>query len=77
MNYNKIEISIKKDVYQSTKFEKESETYVADDKMHTLYSVDIHKNYYTEDREQVLDELVRDLESLCKEIKEKLREQER
>lgn len=77
MKYNEIEISIKKDMYQNTQFQEESKTYIADDKVHTLYSVDIHKNYYTEDREQVLNELLNDLESLCKGIKEKLKEQER
>ena len=77
MKYNEIEISIKKGTYQHTKLQKDSKTYIADDKMHTLYSVDIHKNYYTEDREQVLNELLNDLESLCKGIKEKLKEQER
>lgn len=77
MKYNEIEITIKKDVYQNTQLQKENQTFIADDEMHTLYSVDIHKNYYTEDRGIVLNELLKDLESLCKGIKEKLQEQER
>lgn len=77
MKYNEIEITIKKDVYQNTQLQKENKTFIADDEMHTLYSVDIHKNYYTEDREKVLNELLNDLENLCRGIKEKLKEQER
>ena len=77
MKYNEIEISIKKDIYQNTQLEKDSKTYISDNKMNTLYSVEIHKNYYTEDRKEVLNELLNDLESLCRGIKERLNEQER
>ena len=39
MKYNEIEISITKDIYQNTQLEKDSKTYIVDNKMNTLYSV--------------------------------------
>ena len=77
MEYKGVEISIKKETYQKANVQDDNKTYIIDDKLHTLYSVEIHKNYYTENKEQVLNDLLNDLEGLCKDIKEKLKEQER
>lgn len=77
IEYKGINIEIRKGMYQRSYKEEGSNVYKVEDEEHVMYSVDIHKDYFIEDREEVLERLSNDLIELGNKIKEKMEEKER
>lgn len=77
INYNNMNINIKKGMYQRSKLQEDSKTYLIEDKENIMYELEIHKNYYIDNKEEVLLEISNNLIELGKKIREKVKEDEK
>jgi hypothetical protein len=67
-----MEVDIQKKFYQKTKVLEDNVTHVVDETPHTMYSLNIQKNYFTEDAAEAIKEIIQDLEFVTKDLKMEL-----
>ena len=69
---NGIHLIIHKSFYNKTKVQKDGVTHIVDtEHSYPLYQLNLTKNYFTlTDKEQVIDEVIKDLESTAKQLKQ-------
>lgn len=68
MNINGIEIEIKKNWYNKTKVQDDGITHVVDPTQYTVYQFGMAKNYFMENRIDVLNGLISDLEQVTQHL---------
>lgn len=71
-----MEIEIKKSWYNKTKVQPDGVTHIVDPEQHTVYQFGMAKNYFLEDKNRVVDELIHDLKDVTQHL-EQLRAQEK
>ena len=71
-----MEIEIKKSWYNKTKVQPDGVTHIVDPEQHTVYQFGMAKNYFLENKNQVVDELIHDLKGVTQHL-EQLRAQEK
>lgn len=74
MEYNGLQIKVVKKYYNKTKLADDGITNIVDiQEDYPLYELEISKNYYNKEKEEILEEIVKDLESVTKELKRTLK----
>ena len=68
MNINGVEIEIKKNWYNKTKVQDDGITHVVDPTQYTVYQFGMAKNYFMENRIDVLNGLISDLEQVTQHL---------
>lgn len=68
MNINGVEIEIKKNWYNKTKVQDDGITHVVDPTQYTVYQFEMAKNYFMENRIDVLNGLISDLEQVTQHL---------
>ena len=68
MNINGVEIQIKKNWYNKTKVQDDGITHVVDPTQYTVYQFGMAKNYFMENRIDVLNGLISDLEQVTQHL---------
>lgn len=68
MNINGVEIEIKKNWYNKTKVQDDGITHVVDPTQYTVYQFGMAKNYFMENRIDVLNSLISDLEQVTQHL---------
>ena len=68
MNINGVEIEIKKNWYNKTKVQDDGITHVVDPTQYTVYQFGMTKNYFMENRIDVLNGLISDLEQVTQHL---------
>lgn len=68
MNINGVEIEIKKNWYNKTKVQDDGITHVVDPTQYTVYQFRMAKNYFMENRIDVLNGLISDLEQVTQHL---------
>lgn len=68
MNINGVEIKIKKNWYNKTKVQDDEITHVVDPTQYTVYQFGMAKNYFMENRIDVLNGLISDLEQVTQHL---------
>lgn len=71
MNVNGIDVELNKISYNKSTVAEDGITYNIDtSKSYTAYQFSTVKNYFSEDRKEVLDEVINDMEFLLKQLKQ-------
>lgn len=71
MNVNGIDVELNKISYNKSTVAEDGITYNIDtSKSYTAYQFSTVKNYFSEDRKEVLDEVISDMEFLLKQLKQ-------
>jgi hypothetical protein len=74
-----MKINIQKESYKKTKIADDGVTHKIDDKNYTMYVLEITGDYFIEDKEKVVKQIISDLKELTKDLEntlEKNRERE-
>lgn len=65
-----LELKFKKDIFQETKLNKETGEFEIDPKIKTMYHLEIRKDYFIDDKEKILKQVIYDLKQKIKELEE-------
>lgn len=72
MKQNDLDIRIKEGRYNKSKVASDGITHIIDtDTSYKMYSLEIHKDYFTEDKDEVIQNIIQDLETLLQTLKQK------
>lgn len=69
MNINDMELEIHKTWYNKTRVQEDGITHIVDPIQYTVYQFGMAKNYFMEDRIDVLNNLITDLEEVTRHLK--------
>jgi hypothetical protein len=72
-----MKVNIQKSSYQIAKPQEDNVVYDIDDKIHTMYLLEINENYFIEDKEEAIKEIIKDLKELTKDLEIELKKHTR